>query len=214
MPAKSRTARAVASRRDGSAPPDERRKAPALHSTRERILSAAEGLFAEQGFGDVSMPRIAKASGITAGAIYKHFDGKADLFFEVVRRAVHSVPAPAEENSAAALARLAATYTTRELKRLRLLAVETHSASTKHPRVRRLLRQSLDHNIRQIADSVAAAQRHGELDPALDAQMLASAAMAFIMGLMHMETLLPKLVGDAKWRDFVESRVLALVGSR
>ena len=134
----------------------------------------------------------------------------------MVRRAVQSVPTPTEGDgsAAAALAKLAAAYTTRELKRLRQLAVETHSASTKHPRVRRLLRQSLDHNIRQISDGVAAAQRAAELDPALDPELLASAAMAFIMGLMHMETLLPKLVSDAKWRDFVENRVLALVGSR
>src|SRR5215472_6615915 len=43
-------------------------------STRERILEAAARLFAEMGFENASMPVIAKASGITAGAIYKHFE--------------------------------------------------------------------------------------------------------------------------------------------
>src|SRR5579864_8626546 len=60
-------------------------------TTRERILASAERLFAERGFEGVSMPAIAKASGVTAGAIYKHFESKADLLFEVVRSALSSV---------------------------------------------------------------------------------------------------------------------------
>jgi AcrR family transcriptional regulator len=186
--------------------------------TRERILSAAERLFAERGFGDVSMPAIAAASGVTAGAIYKHFDSKDDLFFQIVRRAVRAAPTPIAEagdaSGAARLARIVGAYTTHDLKRVRQLAVEIHYASTKHPRVLRLLRDSVDRNIRQIADGVENAQNLGAGDPALDRELLASAVMAFVMGLMHMETLLPKLVDDIRWRDFVQGRVLALIGAR
>jgi AcrR family transcriptional regulator len=106
---------------------------PETGSTRERILSAAERLFAEQGYGNVSMPVIAAAAGITAGAIYKHFEGKEELFFHVVHRAVaavHAVPAPG--NSDLSLARLIANYTTERLKRARQLAIEMHYASVKH----------------------------------------------------------------------------------
>src|SRR5271170_585848 len=88
-----------------SAGRDRSEKAQVLPSTRERILTAAERLFAEHGFSSVSMPRIAKASGITAGAIYKHFDSKSDLFFEVVRRAVQSAPAPVAAGGASRLRR-------------------------------------------------------------------------------------------------------------
>lgn len=185
-------------------------------STRDRILTAAERLFAAHGFGGVSMPDIAKASGITAGAIYKHFDSKADLFFEIVRGAVRSAPAPTTLEGNAPdmtmLARQVAAYTTQALKPVRQLAVEIHVASSRHPRVRRLLRQSLDHSIEQIRQGVAGAQQTGDLDPNIDPELLASAAMVFIMGLMHMESLLPKLVGDPKWREFVEGRFAALMG--
>jgi len=162
------------------------------------------------------MPTIAKASRITAGAIYKHFDSKADLFFEVVRRTVQSVPTPAAvgASGAALLPRVAAMYTTRRVKLLRQLAVEIHSASVKDQRIRRLLRRSLDHTIRQIRDEVASAQRVGDLDPTVDPQLTASAVMVFIMGLMHMETLLPHLVDDPKWGSFVQARVAALMGVR
>jgi hypothetical protein len=99
-----------------------------------------------------------------------------------------------------------------KLKHLRQLAVEIHYASGKHPKVRQLLRRSLDHNIEQIRDGVAAMQRAGKLDQTIDSESLACVIMVFVMGLMHMETLLPQLVGDTKWRDFVQDRAAALMG--
>jgi AcrR family transcriptional regulator len=188
-----------------------------LRSTRGRILSAAERLFAEHGFSNVSMPRIAKASGITAGAIYKHYDSKADLFFEVVRHTVQSVRLPNLDGSAtgvAALPGIVAAYTTPRLKLLRQLALEIHSASAKHPKVRRLLRQSIEGSIAQIGNDVAAAQRDQQVDDTLDPSFVACATMVFIMGLMHMETLVPQLVGDAAWHDFVRDRASTLLGLR
>jgi AcrR family transcriptional regulator len=186
-----------------------------LGPTRVRILDAAEHLFAEQGYDSASMPKIAAASGITAGAIYKHFESKEDLFFEVVRRAVQSVAITTERPSDGAieLPRIVAAYTTRPFRLLRQFAVEIHYASVKHSRVRRLLRRALDQNIGQIRDGIVRAQRAGALESA-DSELLASAVMVFVMGLMHMETLLPHLVGDPKWRDFVEKRMDALLGTR
>jgi AcrR family transcriptional regulator len=186
-----------------------------LSPTRVRILDAAEHLFAEQGYDSASMPKIAAASGITAGAIYKHFESKEVLFFEVVRRAVQSVAITTERPSDGAieLPRIVAAYTTRPFRLLRQFAVEIHYASVKHSRVRRLLRRALDQNIGQIRDGIVRAQRAGALESA-DSELLASAVMVFVMGLMHMETLLPHLVGDPKWRDFVEKRMDALLGTR
>jgi AcrR family transcriptional regulator len=196
--------------RDGAAASDDG------GSTRARILRAAERLFADHGFEGVSMPMIAAASGITAGAIYKHFDGKADLFFEVVRRTVQSAPPPSPEAAPGVmtLPRIVAMYAGPQFKRLRQLAVEIHYASAKHPKVRRLLRRSLDGNIAQIRTGVVALQQDGELDPAVDPELLASTILVFIMGLAHMETIAPQLVGDARWRDFIETRVAALMGVR
>lgn len=189
-------------------------KSVAPASTAERILTSAERLFARHGFDGVTMPMLAAASGITAGAIYKHFDSKSDLFFKVVQRAVQSVPIPAAESESdpTLLPRIVATYTAQKLKLLRQLAVEIHYASAKHPKVRQVLRRSLDHNIEQIRDGVAAMQRAGKLPQTIDPESLACIVMVFIMGLMHMETLLPQLVGDAKWHDFVQDRAAALIG--
>jgi AcrR family transcriptional regulator len=184
-------------------------------TTRERILAAAERLFAERGFERVSMPAIARASGVTAGAIYKHFESKADLLFEVVRNALSSLPLfSAPGNELDLLLRQVAIYTEREAKPLRQISLEIHSASRKHPKVRSILRRALEMNIQQLRRTIEPAQRAGKIDPVVDADLSANAVIVFMMGLAHLETIAPHLVGDLRWRRFVEDRVAALLGIR
>jgi AcrR family transcriptional regulator len=187
-------------------------------STRERILTSATRLFAERGFESASMPDIAKAAGITAGAIYKHFESKGDLLLEVVTRSFLSSPLFAHgserENDATALPHLAALYTDPDLKLVRQLSIEVHSAASKDSKVGQVLSKSdrlvMDH----LSASVAMAQKAGQLDPGLNPAHVARAFCIFIMGLIHMDTLLPEMVGDHAWRDFIRERVSTLIGVR
>lgn len=186
-------------------------------ATRERIVDAAERLFAERGFSGVSMPAIAAAAGITAGAIYKHFEGKEELFFSIVRRAVEAAPTMKEaegRTGAAALASIVAAYTTTGLKRVRQLAVEIHYAAAQNAKVRRLLRSSVDRDIGKLAQGIAGAQRAGKIDATLDPYLAASSIMTLIMGLMHAETLTPQLVGEAAWHDCIAASVERLLAPR
>ncbi len=52
-------------------------------ATRERIKQAALALFVERGVDAGGMRDIAKAAGITEGAIYRHFRGKDDLVWRL-----------------------------------------------------------------------------------------------------------------------------------
>lgn len=54
--------------------------------TRERILAATEALLAE-GDADLAIERIAERAHVSAGAIYKRFEGKASLLPIVLERA-------------------------------------------------------------------------------------------------------------------------------
>jgi TetR/AcrR family transcriptional regulator, acrAB operon repressor len=49
--------------------------------TRRRILAAARQTFARQGVTRTTLEDVARAAGVTRGAIYWHFAGKTDLFF-------------------------------------------------------------------------------------------------------------------------------------
>ncbi len=52
--------------------------------TRRRILSAAVGLFATQGYNASGVAEICRAAGVSKGAFYHHFPGKQDLFVAVL----------------------------------------------------------------------------------------------------------------------------------
>ena len=61
--------------------------------TRSSILDAAERVFSERGVSHTSLEDIAKAAGVTRGAIYWHFRNKSELFSAMVNR----VSLPIEE---------------------------------------------------------------------------------------------------------------------
>ncbi|MGE5508782.1 MAG: TetR/AcrR family transcriptional regulator [Chitinophagales bacterium] len=48
--------------------------------TRGRLITEARSLFASQGYDRTTMAQIARAAGITEGAIYRHFSDKRALF--------------------------------------------------------------------------------------------------------------------------------------
>jgi len=54
--------------------------------TRSTLLDTAERVFSERGVSRTSLADIAKAAGVTRGAIYWHFRDKADLFNAMIAR--------------------------------------------------------------------------------------------------------------------------------
>ena len=53
-------------------------------STKDRILDAALTLFAENGYNGTSVEQIAKAVGIKAPSLYKHYKGKEDILNSLI----------------------------------------------------------------------------------------------------------------------------------
>ena len=60
-------------------------------ATRERLLPAATRLFAQHGFGGVSVRDIARAARANVAAVNYHFDGKLGLYRAVVHSAVQAM---------------------------------------------------------------------------------------------------------------------------
>jgi TetR/AcrR family transcriptional regulator len=61
---------------------------PGAAATRERILDAAEALFAENGLAGTAVRDIARDVGLTAASLYNHFAGKQELYEAVLERGV------------------------------------------------------------------------------------------------------------------------------
>ena len=64
-----------------------RRTKQEAQATRSHILDTAERVFEQRGVSGTSLHEIAKAAGVTRGAIYWHFEDKADLFNAMMERA-------------------------------------------------------------------------------------------------------------------------------
>jgi len=54
--------------------------------TKQRIISAAEKLFAENGFAATSIRHVVAEAGINLAAVHYHFGSKEGLFFEILNR--------------------------------------------------------------------------------------------------------------------------------
>lgn len=62
-------------------------------ATREKVLDAAERLFAEHGFDGVSIRKIAEEAGVTLGVVGFHGGSKLDLFTTLLSRRVETLSA-------------------------------------------------------------------------------------------------------------------------
>lgn len=63
---------------------ESRRRAAQAATTRRRILSAAERLFAEHGFGEATVVAIAREAGVAAPTVYAIYGSKAALLRELL----------------------------------------------------------------------------------------------------------------------------------
>jgi AcrR family transcriptional regulator len=96
--------------------------------TRERLLTAAQELIEQGGYGAASVAAIAERAGVAAGTLYRHFDSKQELFVEVFRavcgreeRAMKTASAEMPEAAAAErLESVLGTFAERALRNPRL----------------------------------------------------------------------------------------------
>lgn len=63
-----------------------RRTKEEAEQTRTALLAAAEQLFLEQGVAHTTLEQIARAAGVTRGALYWHFENKAHLFHAMLEQ--------------------------------------------------------------------------------------------------------------------------------
>jgi AcrR family transcriptional regulator len=147
---------------------------------RERILAAAEELFAESGFDATPTSRIAERAAVPKGLVHYYFKRKPDLLSALVERLpedrvdLNAVVVPGDV--AASLHRLVDAFD----QALDSSAVLSHllwrEADT-HPAVLDALKARFDRMVGLIRDVVAAARPRGcpEADVDCAAQLLASA---------------------------------------
>ncbi len=148
-------------------------------ATRRKLLEAAEAVFADLGYHEASIVKITERAGVALGTFYLYFDSKQTIFEALVialnRRVRHSM----SESMAQATDRI-------EAERLGFEGFFRFTAA--HPALYRVVREAefvspatLRIHYERIVEGyragLRAAQREGDVDPALDPEVAAWALM-------------------------------------
>ncbi|MGH9379071.1 MAG: TetR family transcriptional regulator [Thermoanaerobaculia bacterium] len=174
-----------------------------LDARRRQVLTAAHRCFARHGLHATTMQAIADEAGLSAGALYRYFDGKesliealADWGRELKREALAGLK---PGGGAEALARVVSDL----LQPLAVDAPETEATirldvrlwgeALDQPRIRRLFRDQRASLKGPIADFLRAERKAGRVRHDVDPEAAADAVFALLAGLELQRALDPEL---------------------
>jgi len=190
---------------------------------RRRILDAATACFARSGLDGASMQDIVAESGMSAGAIYRYFDGKAAIIESVAaerhareRALVDAALAAGPEDVGGAVRRFLSDWFdwVSEPGEARRRRVDVHVwANAQHDaRLRAIVSEGLV-PLGDVTRVLTEARARGALDPAVDPGAFARVLLALIQGFLLQRSWDPDLEAGP-YRDTVLAvvdRVLAPV---
>jgi AcrR family transcriptional regulator len=192
---------------DGTEPPG------GADDLRERLLRAAAGVFARQGYDGTKIMDVVRESGLSTGAVYGRFRSKNDLLRAaiVARSSSAARPGDARIERVADLIATGVTCTDRPLTDAEALRLEAYVTARREPEVAQALAESHAAFRERMAPLGAAARRDGTVDDDIDVD-----AVLFLVRILHLGLLLHRGSGlpgpdGPAWQALVE-RIVASFG--
>jgi len=192
-----------------------RRLTPKALATRARLVELATEVFATEGYAAASVRDLASRSGLSSGAIYGTFRGKAELLAEAVERSIAAdletlpgevLEAPLPEIDAYQFA----TLDDPARARLRTLLVEAAVAARAEPDVRERLRATINGRLRAwTAAHEAWKQEHGVADD-VDMYALVALLVGADIGLAVLTELGAEVPPPEAWAGLVRALLAGL----
>jgi len=163
---------------------------PGREDSRRNLMDVAIDCFAKYGFQATSIDRIAKAAGVTKGALYYHFKDKEELLFEAVKNRVGQFERrvrgdlPVARDAASALRQLARVcydHATKSNHRRLIVTLMVEALDT-NPRLAAHFRTMM-HRFREfLRDIVGRGQQRAEFRMDIDAAVAAEVYAGAVMG--------------------------------
>jgi AcrR family transcriptional regulator len=181
-----------------------------------RLLDAAAEVFAERGYEGAGVAEIARRAGVTTGAIYGRFTGKADLLAAALDArtsdeldalfADHRFEGRAEDILTVVGSHLVdRTPTSGEP-----LLLEAFVAARRDPAVAELLRDRMDERHGRLVEIIEAAKAGGGISDELDTEALVTFCHAVGFGFLLFEAFDAPLPAAAPWERLIDHLVNAL----
>jgi AcrR family transcriptional regulator len=183
-------------------------------TTRERLVAAAIAVFQAQGYDGARVQDIARAAGLTTGAIYGNYRNKAELLFDAIGAHAGAEVDALLEQTEGRDARTVLEAIGRELPRRRdstpPLLLDAVVAARRDEDLAALVRARLtlrEHQLRELFDR---ARDAGSIDPSADTETLARYCTTLALGAMVMRTLDVEPPEPDDWRLLIHRLVDAL----
>lgn len=184
--------------------------------TTARLVQAAALVFAEKGYDGAGVAEIARRAGLTTGAIYSRFSGKAELLAAAITACVpdefdqlfaeHAFDGRAKD----ILNTVGAHLVTRAASPMQPVLLEAFVAARRDPEVREVLRRQFDDRRRRLAGLIEAGKASGLIDPELDTYSIVHFAHAVGLGFLAYEALGATHPDVAPWEAVIARVVGAL----
>lgn len=183
-----------------------------------QVMEVVRDAFWSGGYAGTSVDAISAASGLGKGSLYGAFGDKRDLFLRVfdgyctgvsesAERALQGPPDQAVARLAEYLRSVARGTAADTRNRGCLLAKGTAELAEHEPAVAERAREALARIEHALAQDVALAQRNGDIDPAVDPQVLAGTLLALTRGIEA----LGRSGADASQLDAIAEQAVALL---
>ena len=185
----------------------------------QRLLHAAAAVFAEQGYAGTRVAEIARRAGLTTGAIYSRYRGKAELLADAIdASSVDELDALCSDHRFQGRMEDILTVAGGHLVEdngdgASGLLLEAFVAARHEPEVGVLLTQQLDARRDRLAEVVEAAKASGGIDPALDTDSLVTFCHAVGLGFLLLQVVDTPMPDSGDWQSLI-ARLVAAVGQR
>jgi AcrR family transcriptional regulator len=191
---------------------------PALDADpiRDRLVAAAAEVFSEKGYDGARVGEIAKRAGLTTGAIYGRFTGKAELLRAAIesysRHEIDDLFASHrfEGRVADILTTVGSHLVTRQQTTEQALLLEAFVASRRDPEVKTLVRDLIEDRARRMAALVIQAKKDGHIAEDLDELAVIRFCHAIGLGFLLYEAIDLDQPDAGPWEVLIARMVAAL----
>ena len=183
-------------------------------ATREALVAAAAEVFAEKGYEKAGVAEIARRAGLTTGAIYSNFTGKAELLLEAIDlRAETEFEQLFNEHrfqgKATDILQTVGAHLVSPGKGESHLLLEAITTARRDPELAAMLAGRIEARAARMAALIEEAKLDGTIDEDLDTLALVRFCHAVSLGMLSLKALSLDLPDPDPWGDLIAQ----LVGS-
>jgi TetR/AcrR family acrAB operon transcriptional repressor len=182
-------------------------------STKERLVAAAIEVFRRDGYERARVQDIAREAGLTTGAIYANYRGKAELLTEAIaERTARELEALLREGAGQSPRELLSVLADRLIRRdgERPLFLEAVVASARDPELAAMLRGAVADREARFGALVERAKRSGEIDPRIDTEVMSRFCVMLAFGAIVMRIFEVPVLDRDSWHTFIDRLLGAL----